>query len=69
MNIRKQIPIIDYEKKYATCSGLPVSLKIQATSAIKINIATEFDLESYLTHPENSNFAFKLVPRYLKIFT
>ncbi|XP_026815483.1 apolipophorins [Rhopalosiphum maidis] len=62
LNIRKQIPIVDFENKYATCSGLPVSLKIQATSAIKFDIATTFDLESYFKHPENSNFALKLIP-------
>ncbi|XP_060861024.1 apolipophorins isoform X2 [Metopolophium dirhodum] len=68
LNIRKQIPIIDYEKKYATCSGLPVSLKIQATSAIKIDIATTFDLDSYFKHPENSNFALKLIPSGSLVF-
>lgn len=54
---------MDFEKKYATCSGLPVSLKIQATSAIKFNIATMFDLDNYFKHPENLNFALKLIPR------
>lgn len=62
LNIRKQISIIDSETKYATCSGLPISLKIQATTAIKLDIATKFDLENYFKHPENSNFTLKLVP-------
>lgn len=58
--------VIDYEKIYATCSGLPISLKIQATAAMKMNLATKFDLESYIKHPENANFALKIVPRYTK---
>uniref|UniRef100_A0A2H8TZF4 Apolipophorin n=1 Tax=Melanaphis sacchari TaxID=742174 RepID=A0A2H8TZF4_9HEMI len=62
LNIRKQIPIVDFDNKYATCSGLPVSLKIKATSAIKFDIATTIDLKSYFEHPENSNFALKFIP-------
>ncbi|VVC28237.1 Vitellinogen, open beta-sheet,von Willebrand factor, type D domain,Lipid transport protein, N- [Cinara cedri] len=62
VNIRKQIQIVDYENKYATCSGLPVTLNIQATSAIKINLATNIDLKSYFEQPENSNFALKFIP-------
>lgn len=58
---------MDYEKKYATCSGLPVSLNIQATSAIKLNTVAKFNLDSYLTQPENTKFSFKLMPRYLII--
>lgn len=50
---------------YATCSGLPVSLKMQAASAIKMDLATNFDIESYIKHPEDSSFKFKFVPRYL----
>lgn len=59
---------MDYEKKYATCSGLPVSLKIQATTAIKLNIATKGNLDNYFKNPQNSYFSFKFVPRYLNIF-
>ncbi|CAH1725498.1 unnamed protein product [Aphis gossypii] len=62
LNIRKQISIIDSETKFATCTGLPVSLNIQATTAIKVDIATKIDLENYFKHPENLNFTLKLVP-------
>jgi len=58
---------MDYEKRYATCSGLPVSLKIQATSAVKLNTATKFDLDRYLKNPENTYFSLKLIPRYFSI--
>jgi len=63
------LPIIDYDKKYAACSGLPISIKIQATAAIKLNMATNFDLKSYINKPENSNFALKFVPRYLSDYS
>lgn len=63
MVVQKQIPIIDYERKYATCSGLPITLQIQAMSAIKLDFATKFNLESYLKYPENSKFALKFIPR------
>lgn len=63
MVVQKQMPIIDYEKKYATSSGLPITLQIQAMSAFKLDLATKFDLETYLSHPENSNYILKLIPR------
>lgn len=59
---------MDYEKKYAACSGLPFSLKIQATTAIKLNIATKVDLENYFKYPTNTHFSLKFVPRYLSTF-
>lgn len=58
---------MDYEKKYTTCAGLLISLKIQATTAIKLNIATKVDLENYFKHPENSHLSLKFIPRYLCI--
>lgn len=68
MRVKKQISIIDYEKKYATSSGLPISMKIQATSTIKLNMGYTFDLESFIKNPENSNFAYKFIPRYPNIW-
>lgn len=59
---------MDYEKKYATGSGLPISLKIQATTAIKLNIATKVDLDNYFKNSKHSHFSLKFVPRYLSTF-
>lgn len=53
---------LDTEFVYPTGMGIPLELSAQGTSASKLNIATEIDLEAIIANPQKSKYRVKFVP-------
>ncbi|XP_050543186.1 apolipophorins-like isoform X2 [Daktulosphaira vitifoliae] len=61
-NIRKFIPILDNDLTYATMTGFPINMKIQANSIIKFNMNANIFMKDYIENPQNSKFALQFIP-------